>query len=93
MSQAAQEFLRRAVRKSADLTHQQIIRRATQQSGRRLGKASFQDWEAARQKCHEIKSEALISVLIIIFWSLSAKFKNGAATYFGPRTPKRPGNI
>jgi L-lactate dehydrogenase complex protein LldF len=59
MSEAGQEFLRRAVRNSADLTHQQIIRRATQQSGQRLGRASFQDWEAARQKCYEIKSEAL----------------------------------
>jgi L-lactate dehydrogenase complex protein LldF len=59
MSEAAREFLRRAVKKSADLTHQQIIRRATQQSGKRTGKASFHNWEAARQRCYEIKSEAL----------------------------------
>jgi L-lactate dehydrogenase complex protein LldF len=59
VSAAAQEFLRRAIQKSGDAHHQQIIRRATQQSGQRLGKASFQDWEAARQRCYEIKSEAL----------------------------------
>ena len=59
MSEAAQEFLRRAVKTSSDPAHQQIIRRATQQSGQRLGKASFHDWEAARQRCYEIKSEAL----------------------------------
>lgn len=59
MNEAAQEFLRRAVRKSADLNHQQVIRRATEQSAKRRGKASFQDWEAARQKCYDIKFEAL----------------------------------
>jgi L-lactate dehydrogenase complex protein LldF len=59
MSEQAQEFLRNATRKSADLTHQQIIRRATQQSEQRLGKASFHNWEAARQRCYEIKSEAI----------------------------------
>lgn len=59
MSEAAQEFLRKAVSKSADLTHQQTIRRATQQAAHGRGKAAFRDWEAARQRCHEIKSEAL----------------------------------
>ena len=59
MSEAAQEFLRRAVRKSADIGHQQIIRRATEQAGRRNAKARFHDWEAARQKSSDIKSEAL----------------------------------
>ncbi len=59
MSEAAREFLRWAVKKSGDLTHQQIIRRATQQSGKRAGQVSFNDWEAARQRCYEIKSEAL----------------------------------
>ena len=59
MSEAAQEFLRRAVRKSADIGHQQIIRRATEQAERRNAKARFHDWEGARQKSREIKSEAL----------------------------------
>ena len=59
LSAAAQEFLRQAAEKSGDLTHQQIIRRATLQSGQRLGKASFQDWESARQRSYEIKSEAI----------------------------------
>src|SRR6476646_10062737 len=58
-SHAAQEFLRRAVLKSPDLTHQQTIRRATQQSSHRPGKASFHSWESARQRSHEIKSEGL----------------------------------
>src|ERR1700758_721189 len=61
MSSAAQEFLRRAVEKSADLTHRQIIRRGVDQysSANDRGRGRFSDWEAARQRCHEIKWEAL----------------------------------
>ncbi len=59
MSEAAQEFLRRAVRNSADPRHQQIIRRATQQPAYAQAKARFHDWEAARQRSQQIKSEAL----------------------------------
>jgi L-lactate dehydrogenase complex protein LldF len=61
MNSAAQEFLRSAVTKSSDLTHRQIIRRGMDHydgaAGR--GRARFADWEAARQRCHEIKWEAL----------------------------------
>jgi L-lactate dehydrogenase complex protein LldF len=61
MTSAAQEFLRRAAVKSADLTHRQIIRRAIDQysSSNDRGRSRFADWEAARQRCHEIKWEAL----------------------------------
>ena len=59
MSEAAQEFLRRAVRTSTDPRHQQVIRRATQQPAYAHAKARFHDWEAARQRCQEIKSEAI----------------------------------
>src|ERR1700751_1954436 len=61
MSSAAQEFLRSAAQKSADLTHRQIIRRGIDQysSANDRGRGRFSDWEAARQRCHEIKWEAL----------------------------------
>jgi L-lactate dehydrogenase complex protein LldF len=61
MSSAAQEFLRSAAVKSADLTHRQIIRRGIDQytSANDRGRSRFADWEAARQRCHEIKWEAL----------------------------------
>src|SRR5579864_929677 len=61
MTSAAQEFLRRAAVKSADLTHRQIIRRAIDQysSSNDRGRSRFADWEAARQRCHEIKWETL----------------------------------
>lgn len=59
MTETSQEFLQKAAKTSPDLIHQDIIRRATQQSASRAGKSSFQDWEAARQRCYEIKSEAI----------------------------------
>src|SRR5579862_9634267 len=61
MSSAAHEFLRSAALKSADLTHRQIIRRGIDQysSANDRGRSRFADWEAARQRCHEIKWEAL----------------------------------
>lgn len=61
MSTAAREFLRRAAEKSADLTHRQIIRRNidTYDGAVARGRERFADWEAARQRCHEIKWEAL----------------------------------
>src|SRR6202035_6138705 len=61
MSSAAQEFLRSAALKSADLTHRQIIRRGIDQysAANDRGRSRFADWEAARQRCHEIKWEAL----------------------------------
>jgi L-lactate dehydrogenase complex protein LldF len=61
MSTPAQEFLRNAAIKSADLEHRRTIRTgidhyeaAVERSG-----ARFLDWEAARQRMHEIKWEAV----------------------------------
>lgn len=61
MSAAAQEFLRRAAEKSADLTHRQIIRKGIDQYNVAFERARtrFADWEAARQRCHEIRWEAV----------------------------------
>ncbi len=61
MSNAAQEFLRNAATKSADLTHRQIIRQAIDHydAAVRGGRSRFLDWEAARRKCQEIKWEAI----------------------------------
>lgn len=58
---AAQEFLRRAAEKSADLTHRQIIRRGIEHydAAFQRGQARFLNWEAARQRCHEIKWEGV----------------------------------
>jgi len=61
MSTASREFLRNAAEKSADLVHRGIIRKGIDQynaaAGR--GRERFSDWEAARQRCHEIKWEAV----------------------------------
>src|SRR5579872_2959762 len=61
MSTPAQEFLRKAAIKSADLVHRRTIRTgidhyeaAVERSGVR-----FENWEAARQRLHEIKWEAV----------------------------------
>ena len=61
MNSAAQEFLRNAVTKSGDLTHRRIIRRGIDQYDAAADRcrSRFADWEAARQRCHEIKWEAL----------------------------------
>lgn len=61
MSTAAQEFLRNAAEKSADLTHRQIIRKGIDQYNAAFdrGRSRFLDWEAARQRCHAIKWEAI----------------------------------
>jgi L-lactate dehydrogenase complex protein LldF len=58
---AAREFLRRAAEKAADLNHRQTIRRNIDHynSSVPAGRARFADWEAARQRCHEIKQDAL----------------------------------
>lgn len=58
---AAREFLRRAAQKSADLNHRDIIRHSIDHynTSQRNGRSRFADWEAARQRCHEIKQEAL----------------------------------
>jgi L-lactate dehydrogenase complex protein LldF len=61
MTTAAQEFLRGAAVKSADLTHRQVIRRGidTYDAAVVRGRERFLNWEAARQKCYEIKWEAM----------------------------------
>ena len=50
---AAQDFLRNAATKSADLVHRQILRRGIDHydAAVRSGRARFLDWEAAREKC------------------------------------------
>jgi L-lactate dehydrogenase complex protein LldF len=61
MSTAAEQFLRSAARKSTDLVHRQTIRRAVDQHSTvvQRGQSRFLDWEAARQRSHEIKWEAV----------------------------------
>jgi len=61
MTTAAQDFLRSAAEKSANLTHRQILRRGidTYNTAVTRGLTRFMNWEAARQKCHEIKFEAV----------------------------------
>jgi L-lactate dehydrogenase complex protein LldF len=61
MSTAAQEFERKAAEKSADLVHRGIVRWNIDQydAGVGRGKTRFADWEAARQRCHDIKWEAV----------------------------------
>ncbi|MGA2235246.1 MAG: hypothetical protein ABSG23_07210 [Terriglobales bacterium] len=64
MSQtAAQRFLQDAALKSADLVHREIIQRGmdSYDSAHLKGRARIKDWEAARQKCQEIKREAFSS--------------------------------
>jgi L-lactate dehydrogenase complex protein LldF len=58
---AAQEFLRRAAEKSADLAHRQIIRKGIDQYEAAFGRGQsrFMDWEAARQRCQQVKWEAI----------------------------------
>jgi L-lactate dehydrogenase complex protein LldF len=61
MSKAAEEFLRDAATKSADLAHRRIIRHGIDKynEGFEHGRARFLNWEAARQRCSEIKWEAV----------------------------------
>ena len=61
MSTAAQEFERKAAEKSSDLVHRGIVRWNIDQydAGVGRGKTRFADWEAARQRCHDIKWEAV----------------------------------
>ena len=58
---AAQLFLRNAAEKSADLMHREIIRRGmdSYDAAHLKGRARIKDWEAAREKCQEIKQEAI----------------------------------
>ncbi len=58
---ARQQFLSSAAEKSADLAHRQIIRRNIDHYNAAVGRGRtrFADWEAARQKCHDAKHEAI----------------------------------
>ncbi|MFY9647163.1 MAG: LUD domain-containing protein, partial [Terriglobales bacterium] len=58
---AAQRFLQDAAVKSADLTHREIIRRGmdSYDAAHAKGRARIKDWEAARQKCQDIKRDAI----------------------------------
>ncbi|MGA8541660.1 MAG: LutB/LldF family L-lactate oxidation iron-sulfur protein [Terriglobales bacterium] len=60
-SAAAQRFLQDAAVKSADLMHREVIRRGmdSYDAAHLKGRARIKDWEAARQKCQEIKREAI----------------------------------
>ena len=57
----AQDFLRRATEKSADLVHRNTIQRNIDSYDAAVtrGKSRFADWEAARARCSEIKAEAI----------------------------------
>ncbi len=61
MSTPAQEFLRSAAIKSADLEHRRTIRTGIDHYEAAVDRAGarFLDWEAARQRLHEIKWEAV----------------------------------
>lgn len=61
MSAASQEFLRRAIEKSGDETHRKIIRFNMDQYEAAFGRghARFSDWPAARERCAQIKWEAI----------------------------------
>jgi L-lactate dehydrogenase complex protein LldF len=58
---AAQRFLQDAAEKSADLVHREIIRHGMESydAAHLKGRTRIQDWEAAREKCQEIKREAI----------------------------------
>jgi len=61
MTTAAEQFLRSAAEKSADVVHRQTIRRAVDHYNGAVaaGRTRFLDWPSARQKAHEIKWEAI----------------------------------
>ncbi|MGA2720634.1 MAG: lactate utilization protein B, partial [Candidatus Acidiferrales bacterium] len=61
MSRPAQEFLRNAATKSADLAHRRTIRTGIDHYEAAVARtgARFQDWEAARQRLQEVKWEAI----------------------------------
>jgi L-lactate dehydrogenase complex protein LldF len=58
---AASEFLRQSAGKAADLQHRQIIRRNMEhyEAAVQRGRSRYADWEAARERCAEIKQEAI----------------------------------
>lgn len=61
MNRNAREFLFNAAKKSADLSHRELLKRSvgTYQKAVAAGRSRFLDWEAARRRCREIKWEAV----------------------------------
>lgn len=61
MSQAAEQFLRGAAQKSADLRHRQVIQNAISHYSAAVtrGKSRFEDWQAARTQAQAIRWEAV----------------------------------
>lgn len=61
MNSPAQEFLRSAAEKSADLAHRQIIRKGIDSYNVTFDRARqrYIDWQAARQRLYEIKWDAV----------------------------------
>jgi L-lactate dehydrogenase complex protein LldF len=61
MSAASEQFLRDATTKAADAELRQIVRKGMEQydGAAARGRARFLDWEAARQRCQEVKQEAI----------------------------------
>src|SRR5689334_20351137 len=57
----AQQFLRDAAVKAADLQHREIIRKGMESydAAHLRGRSRFKDWEAARRRCQEIKRETI----------------------------------
>ncbi|MGA8034465.1 MAG: LutB/LldF family L-lactate oxidation iron-sulfur protein [Candidatus Acidiferrales bacterium] len=61
MTTTAKEFLRSAAVKSADIAHRQTIRKNIDSYDVAVarGRARFQNWQAAREKCQAIKRDAI----------------------------------
>lgn len=61
MSRLAEEFLLAAAQKSADLTHRATIKRNIESYDRAVanGKARFAEWEAARLRAAQVRSEGI----------------------------------
>jgi L-lactate dehydrogenase complex protein LldF len=61
MTTTAQEFLRRAAEKSADIVHRQIIRKNmdTYEEAVAQSRGRFQNWQSARERCQAIKRDAV----------------------------------
>jgi L-lactate dehydrogenase complex protein LldF len=61
VSTPAQQFLRDAAVKAADIVHRELIRKGmdSYDAAHLRGRSRFQDWEAARRRCQEIKREAI----------------------------------
>jgi L-lactate dehydrogenase complex protein LldF len=61
MTTVARDFLQKAAVKSADLAHRQTIRKNIDSYDVAVGRgrARFQNWQAAREKCQAVKREAI----------------------------------